>query len=161
MQRLLVRAYILEYHIFTNLRASMKLIGLDIGDQWTGIAISDALGIIASPYQTTQSKQLDTVLKSLLATEKISHGVVGYPITMKGVESDQTRKVVARKEELERTFPQIEWVLWDERLSSKQASAIKHAKTKEEKIKQHSWAAALILKSFLDHLAFKRGLSED
>lgn len=136
----------------------MKLIGLDIGDQWTGIALSDDLHIIATPHQTVASKILELTLKKLFATEKISHVVVGYPITMKGTESDQTRKIVAHKEQLALLFPAVEWVLWDERLSSKQANAIKHAKTKEEKLKQHSWAAALILKSYLDHLAFKKDL---
>lgn len=138
----------------------MKLLGLDIGDQWTGIAISDDLHIIASPHHTIASKHLESTLKKLFATEKISHVVVGYPVTMKGTESDQTRKVVAHKEELALLFPTTEWVLWDERLSSKQANAIKHAKTKEEKLKQHSWAAALILKSYLDHLAYKKDLEE-
>ncbi len=135
----------------------MKLLGLDIGDQWTGIAISDDLHIIASPYQTVASKYLESTLKKLFEAEKISHVVVGYPVTMKGTESDQTRKIVAHKQELEALFPEIVWVLWDERLTSRQANAIKHAKTKEEKLKQHSLAAALILKSYLDHLAFKKG----
>ncbi len=135
----------------------MKLIGLDIGDQWTGIAISDDLHIIASPHHTVASKYLEPTLKKLFETEKISHVVVGYPVTMKGTESDQTRKIVAHKQELEVLFPTVMWVLWDERLTSKQANAIKHAKTKEEKLKQHSLAAALILKSYLDHLAFKKG----
>ncbi|MGE0009329.1 MAG: Holliday junction resolvase RuvX [Candidatus Babeliales bacterium] len=137
----------------------MKLLGLDIGDQWTGIAISDDLHIIASPHHTVASKYLESTLTKLFGTEKIQTVVVGYPITMKGTESDQTRKVVAHKEELAQLFPFIEWVLWDERLSSKQANAIKHAKTKEEKLKQHSMAAALILKSYLDHLAYKKDLA--
>lgn len=138
----------------------MKLLGLDIGDQWTGIAISDDLHIIASPHQTVASKYLESTLKKLFETEKISHVVVGNPITMKGTESDQTRKVIAHKEQLALQFPAIEWVLWDERLTSRQADSIKQAKTKEEKLKQHSLAAALILKSYLDHLAYKKDLEE-
>jgi len=42
----------------------------------------------------------------------------------------------------------------DERLTSKQADQIKQAKTKEDKIKSHSIAAALILRSYWIRLRF-------
>jgi RNase H-fold protein (predicted Holliday junction resolvase) len=67
------------------------------------------------------------------------------------------------KNELEAAFKEIggatiTWMLWDERLSSKRASELnRSARTPEEKKKSHSVAAAFILQSYLDHLAFKRG----
>ncbi len=134
----------------------MKLIGLDVGDRWTGIALSDELHIIASPYETVDSDELEKKIAYLIDTQPISHIVVGYPITLRGTESDQTRKIRASKELWEKKFSTVEWVLWDERLTSKQAARLKQAKTKEQKLKQHSVAAALILKSYLDHLAFLR-----
>lgn len=146
---------------FFNLRdPNMKLLGLDIGDQWTGIAISDDLHIIASPLQTVATKILESTLKTVFAKERISHVVVGHPVTMKGTASDQTRKIVAYKEELEKKFHHIKWVLWDERLTSKQAASLKQAKTKEEKLKQHAVAAALILQSYLDHLSYTKDLEQ-
>jgi len=127
----------------------MKIAALDIGDVWTGTALSDALGIVAQPYKTAETKNLVNFLQDLFAKESIQIIVVGYPKTMRGTESEQTKKIVAHKEQLEQLFPEKTWVLWDERLSSKRAATIKRAKTKEEKIKSHSLAAASILETYL------------
>ena len=134
----------------------MKILGLDIGDVWTGTALSDALGITARPHKTAETNKLVQFLTDLFKQENINTVIVGYPKTMKGTESDQTKKVIAAKEMLEKTFPEKTWILWDERLSSQRANTLKQARTKEEKIQSHSIAAALILASYLDHLAFHR-----
>ncbi len=127
----------------------MKLIALDIGDVWTGTALSDAMGMFARPHQTVASKQLSTFLQTLFAHEPIQKIVIGHPRTMKGTASDQTKKVETAKEKLEKEFPDKLFILWDERLSSKRAEALKKAHTKEDKIKSHSIAAAFILESYL------------
>jgi len=130
----------------------MKVAALDTGDVWTGIALSDALKMLAKPYKTISSGELYTYIPTLLAAEKIDTIVIGYPKTMRGTESEQTKKIVALKEQLATRFPQVKWILWDERLSSKRADALKRAKTKEEKIQSHSVAAAFILQSYLGYL---------
>ncbi len=127
----------------------MKTLALDLGDAWVGTAISDELGITARPLQTVKPKELVDFLKKTIETETIGTVVVGYPKTMRGTESEQTKKIVAQKEELATQFPTIKWVLWDERLSSKQAANIKKTKTKEDKIASHSVAAAVILTGYL------------
>lgn len=134
-------------HNSTN---KMKIVGLDIGDEWIGIAISDALGFFAKPLKTVKPKELENAITQLLETEKISKIVVGYPKTMKGGESDQTKKVLEIKAHLEHKFTQVTWALWDERLSSKRAQTLKPAKTKEEKLHSHAVAAAFILSSYLE-----------
>lgn len=134
----------------------MKILSLDIGDAWTGTAISDALGMTARPYKTAATDKLHSFLLDLFKQENISTVIVGHPKTMKGTESDQTKKVVLEKELLEKAFPDKTWILWDERLSSKRAGSLKHARSKEEKIQSHSLAAAFILSSYLDYLAFHR-----
>lgn len=136
----------------------MKLLGLDIGDRWTGVAISDPLGMFARPYQTVETTQLPDFLQKTIKEESIQTIVVGYPKTLKDTESEQTKKITLAVEQLKKTFPNVKWQLWDERLTSKQAEKIKKSRTKEEKRKSHSIAAALILGSYLDHLAFKKSL---
>lgn len=131
----------------------MKIIGLDIGDVWIGIAISDALGMFARPYKTVRSHELDTTLKQLFATEPIEAVVIGYPKTMRGTISEQTKKVEQEKERLTLLFPNKTFILWDERLSSKRANTLKQAKTPEQKQQSHAIAAAFILSSYLE---FKR-----
>ena len=103
----------------------MKIMALDLGDAWVGTALTDPLRFFAKPYKTIASVQLKTFLEETLSKENISIVVVGYPKTMQGTESNQTRIAVSTKEKLEQQFPQLKWVLWDERLSSKQARSLK------------------------------------
>lgn len=140
----------------------MKILALDLGDKWVGSAISDPLGITCKPLKTVQLNELRPFLKETLGVQPISTVVVGYPKTFSGTESDQTKKIVKLKEELELefatvNFTAIKWILWDERLSSKRALEIQSGKyDPESKRQNHSLAAAFILQSYLDHLAFSR-----
>jgi putative Holliday junction resolvase len=140
----------------------MKIIGLDLGDQWTGVAISDSLGFFARPLQTVTTADLDPALAELIEKERVNTIIVGLPRTMKGTQSEQTNKVISHADQLKKKFPQITWIMWDERLSSKRAQAVKPSRTKEEKLQSHAIAAAFILQSYLDHLSVvKRQNSED
>lgn len=130
----------------------MKILSLDLGDQWTGSAISDYMEILASPYKTVETKNLESFLEETIKKEKIETIIIGYPKTMKGTLSEQTKKTIIVKENLEKKFNMVDWILWDERLTSKMASKIKKTKNKEGKLKLHSIAAALILESYLDYL---------
>lgn len=132
---------------------NMKIAALDLGDVWTGTAISDDLGITARPYETIKTEVITTFLKNFIAQEQIDTIVVGYPKTMSGTESQQTKKIIAQKELLQEEFPTVTWVLWDERLSSKQAAHVKKNKSKQDKIASHSVAAALILTGYLLYLS--------
>lgn len=127
----------------------MKILALDIGDVWTGTALSDALALFAKPYQTAETNTLVSFLSELFKKEIIQTIIIGHPRTMKGTSSDQTKKVEEAKVKLEKEFPDKTFLLWDERLSSKRADTLKKAVTKEEKIKSHSIAAAFILESYL------------
>jgi len=139
----------------------MRILALDIGDRWTGSAISDPLGILSRPYETVKTGDLVSFLKAVIEKERIGMVVVGLPTTMRGTESDQTKKVQAQVEGLRQLFTNVEWKLWDERLTSKQASGIQSAKTKEEKIRSHSLAAALILRFYLDYKRMQEDFSRD
>lgn len=136
----------------------MKCVGLDIGDVWTGIALSDALQMFARPYTTAHTTELIPALVDLFKKEQIAMVVVGYPKTMKGTISDQTKSVQTMFDQLQILFPNAQWVLWDERLSSRRAEHLKKAQTKEDKIASHAVAAAFILGSYLDHQAFMRNI---
>lgn len=131
-----------------------KILALDPGDQHIGTAISDELQMLAEPYQTINPSELKDFLTKLLSIESISTVVIGYPKTMRGTISGQTQKSIDLKNELENIFTQVEFILWDERLSSKQAGQIKPAKNKSDRLHQHSIAAAIILQTFLDRTLF-------
>ena len=129
----------------------MKILALDIGDVWVGSALSDPLGITCKPYKTIKFPELKNFLKQIIIDENIKTIVIGYPKTLKGKESEQTKKIVLVKNKLEQDYKAVEWILWDERLSSKRAKEILG---KKEKQSEHSIAAAFILQSYLDYKAF-------
>lgn len=134
----------------------MRIIALDIGDVWTGVAISDFAGITARPLVTLSSIHLIEQLEEIIKKEKVTEMIIGYPQTTRGTESDQTRKVHATADEIKKAFPLLTCSMLDERFSSQQAALInkKKIKTKEDKNKEHAVAAAILLKSYLDHLYF-------
>ncbi len=135
----------------------MKIIALDLGDQWVGTAITDASRILARPLKTVPLKELYTFLKELFSNESISTIVVGYPQTLRGTESEQTKKILSLKKELELEFFDKKWELYDERLTSKQAQGLGK---KGEKLEIHSKAAALILEGYLMRLQFQNDLNK-
>lgn len=139
----------------------MKIIALDIGDVWTGCAISDELQLVARPFQTVETSKLVNFLEPLIVQGTVGVIVVGHPRTMRGTSSDQTKKVERIKQDLEARFPGVQWLFWDERLSSKRAEQLKKARTKEEKIHSHSIAAAFILESYLVFRSMARAAHED
>lgn len=134
-----------------------KIIALDLGDQWVGIALSDASCLIARPLTTVTLSELVSFLKKLLTDERIQTIVVGYPKTMSGGESEQTKKIIAQKETLEKEFESTPFILWDERLSSQRAQTLKPQKSKEEKLRSHARAAAFILDSYITYLQTQKG----
>lgn len=130
-----------------------KIVALDLGDRWVGTAITDASQSLVRPYKTIQKEELDAFLIKTIQEEEVKTIVIGYPLTMSGVKSDQTLKIVAEKEELEKKFPDIKFVLWDERLSSKRAQELSPGHhSRQEKHKEHSRAAAFILDSYITSL---------
>ena len=134
----------------------MRIAALDLGDVWVGIALSDPLHMLARPYKTVKLPELVAAIQELISKEQVSQIVVGEPNTMRGTASEQTIKIREQLTALQTQFPAIAWHLWDERLTSKQASTIQRGGSKEEKQRQHSVAAALILRTYLDHLAWKK-----
>lgn len=139
----------------------MKIIALDIGDKWTGVALSDPLGILARPYATSKTSELICFLENIFIKESISTVVVGLPTTLRGTQSEQTKKIIATTQELEKLFPSIAWKLWDERFTSKQAARIKPTKSKTDKLESHAIAAALILSGYLEFQRFHAEQNDD
>lgn len=134
----------------------MKIVALDVGDRWTGIAISDSLGMFARPYKTVNTIVLPEELTIIIAAEGIEIIIVGLPKTLRGTESEQTLKITTYAETLKNRFPNVTWIFWDERMTSKQAASLKKIKNKEDKLQSHAIAAALVLGSYLDYLEFQK-----
>jgi len=141
----------------------MKILALDIGDVWVGIAMSDAAGITCRPHSTVKFNELENKMIELLHQEDIESVVVGHPVTIKGESSEQTKRIEKNFEDLKNKFKEVDgnkinWILWDERFSTKRATLIMRDKSEKirskESTKEHAIAAAFILQSYLDNKAF-------
>jgi len=137
-----------------------RLLGLDIGEKRIGVAISDELGMIASPLVTINATG-DVVgeMQALVAKYAIPLIVVGLPVGLSGREGPQAKKVRAIADALAADLG-IEIVYSDERLSSTVAEAALISQgTRRDKRKQQidSMAAAVILQGYLDTQRWKSG----
>lgn len=124
------------------------ILGIDLGKKTTGLAISS--GELASPYTTiTHNSTNDAINKisKICKEESIDKIVIGY------VEGKIKKYFEHFAQKLKLHNPQIEVVLWDETLTSRQAteSMIKLDIPKNKRHqKEHEVAASLILQSYLD-----------
>ncbi|MCJ7576530.1 MAG: Holliday junction resolvase RuvX [Dehalococcoidia bacterium] len=111
----------------------MRSLGLDVGDRRTGVAISDAQGILATPLTVLGSVDEGVLMEGILTLveqHKVECIVIGLPRRLSGDLGKQAGKVTAFAEKLsclakERSLNQLDIQLWDERLSTKAAERLK------------------------------------
>ena len=138
------------------------ILGLDIGDARTGVAISDELGIAAHPLCTIHRKSRKAVLaelQELVTAHKVERIVVGLPLQLDGETGTQARKVKRFAERLEQQV-NLPIVFWDESFTTFEASRIlRGTKKRRRKRKQviDQVAAVLILEGYLEELRNSRG----
>lgn len=136
----------------------MRYLGLDLGDRSLGLAISDPLGIIASPLKTLfyegDYNELLEELTSILNDKKIDAFILGLPKNMNNSEGPRAEKSREFKAFLEENL-KVRVILEDERLSTKGAEKaliegdVSRSKRKE---KIDSVAASIILQNYLNRI---------
>jgi putative Holliday junction resolvase len=131
-----------------------KIVAIDFGLKRTGIAITDASNIIASPLTTVDSIHLMTFLIDLVKKENVTTIVMGDPKRLNNEATHITENVYLLKEALQRQFPGLKIVMVDERFTSKMAfqSMIDNGmkkKQRQEKGLIDQISAAIILQSYL------------
>ncbi len=132
-----------------------KILSLDLGTKRIGVAVSDALGMLAHPFDVWKWKSIEYLLEQLKTTIKqhnIKKLVVGVPWTMKGTASQKTEEVFEIINSLEESLD-IPVIKIDERLTSKMAQdslKIMGKKPSRNKSKIDQLAAVIILQSYLD-----------
>ncbi len=101
----------------------MRYLGLDLGTKTLGLATSDKLGIIASPYKLIRYQNIDFLIAELLEViknEKIDELVLGLPKNMDGSLGYAAQRSLDFKELLEKKCD-LKIHLIDERLSTVEA----------------------------------------
>lgn len=132
-----------------------RIIGLDIGTKWVGVARTDLLKTVANPVNTFHVDDVFENLKSLIKDEKVEKIVVGWPLTPEGEEGRAIKMVRDFLEDLVKAFPDMEIDKMDERYTTKEAvramdeaNVPKMEQRNSDRLNQA--AAAIILQKYLE-----------
>lgn len=135
--------------------ATERLLGLDVGDKYIGIAVSDPLGITAQGYRTWKRGTRDDDLAfftDVVEQFNVTTLVSGLPKDMEGNETTQARKTRNFCQFLKKRL-NLEVVYIDERLTSKASERVLiEGGVRREKRKEYidTLAAQMILQVYLD-----------
>lgn len=138
----------------------MRVLGIDFGAKRVGLALSDASGLLASPWKAVEggkplaaAARLAAVAADLAREDDgLAAIVVGLPRRLDGSDNDQTPIVRVFAAELAR-LAGLPVMLQDERLSSHEADsrlAQRERDWRKRKAKIDAAAAAIILQDYLD-----------
>ena len=134
-----------------------RILGLDVGDKYIGIAVSDLLGITAQGVSTLKRKKLDEdleQLKNIVKEYDVRQIVIGLPKNMDGSIGLQGNKVMNFGNYLKKRLD-CKIIFWDERLTTKIAENILiEGNVRREKRKSFidKIAAQSILQNYMDSL---------
>lgn len=124
----------------------MKILGIDYGAKWIGLAISDDERQLAFAYKTLENNQkIFPILNEIVKKEEIYKIVIGLPLNKKMNPTRQTAETEKWAEELIKKV-EVPIDFENEIFTSKAANKL-GAKN------QHAAAAAIFLQSYLDFKA--------
>lgn len=137
--------------------------GLDVGDSRIGVALSDPLGIMATPFLIIdRSDEQQTIAKiaAIIAEKEVAMVIAGLPLNMDGSHGSQAEKTESFIAALAGHL-QVPIEYRDERLSTVNARELIQSVRKTGRgTRYDAAAAALILQSYLDEAARRSGLPE-
>ncbi|HEU4753676.1 MAG TPA: Holliday junction resolvase RuvX [Armatimonadota bacterium] len=137
---------------------------LDVGEKTVGIAVSDPLGITASPRETLRrdGSELGSLAR-LVREEEVGEVVVGLPISLNGTLGPSAQSVLQFVEQL-RAALTVPVETCDERLTTAEAEKMLIAadtrRSKRRKVVDQI-AATLILQSYLRRREMTRSPAEE
>jgi putative Holliday junction resolvase len=139
------------------LAGGRRLLGLDVGTKTVGLALSDALGVAATPLETVRRGKFArdaATLARLIEQRQVGGLVIGLPISLDGTEGPRCQSVRQFAANLLAVIDRPT-AFWDERLSTAAVTRVMieadlSRKRRGELVDKA--AAAYILQGALDHL---------
>ena len=138
----------------------MRLLGLDYGEKYVGVAVSDELGLTGQPLESIQRKDAGKLRKTYARIEEIVKEydvekiIVGLPKNMDDTEGSSAGICREFAENVGRRTG-LPVILWDERLSSVSAGRILEengVRREDRKESIDKIAASIILQNYLDRM---------
>ena len=142
--------------------AGVRVLGVDYGEKRIGLALSDATGLLASPWKTmandadvgAAAQRIALEVNALLAeSDGLDAVVIGLPRRLSGEPNDQTPRV-QKLAQLVASLVAVPVALQDERLTSHAADELlaqRERDWRKRKLLLDAMAAALILQDYLDN----------
>ena len=133
----------------------MILLGIDYGAQRTGVAVSDPMGILASPVGVLHGSSLKKITAEIAAIAKERRAekiILGLPLRTDGTRGDKAQ-ACEHFAQLLREVCGLPVELWDERFTTVEAHRALHASGKRAKAHKQvvdAVAAVILLQSYLD-----------
>jgi putative Holliday junction resolvase len=140
----------------------VRALGIDYGERRIGLALSDATGLLASPWKKmthdanpgAAARRLADEVRQLQAEDSgLAAVVIGLPRRLNGEANDQTARV-QKFAQLLASEISVPITLQDERLTSHEADQILAQRQRDWRLRKaqlDAMAAALILQDYLDH----------
>tara|TARA_B100000780_G_scaffold260400_1_gene212114 strand:+ start:18292 stop:18702 length:411 start_codon:yes stop_codon:yes gene_type:complete len=134
-----------------------KFIGIDFGLKRIGVAITDELNIIASPYDTVETNNIYIFLKELLGNENIKKLIIGNPINLDNSLNPISKEISDFTKSFSSLYSDVEIIHIDERFTSKMAKRAILAsgvnkKRRQDKKLVDKISATIILQTYLNQL---------
>lgn len=132
-----------------------RILGLDYGQKRIGLALSDEVGLTATPLTTiTRTNRRDDIrrLRQICQTHKVARIVVGHPLHITGEISAMAQEAEKFAARIRKALG-IQVELQDERLTTWEAEEMSKSARKRKRAPLDDVAAAILLRDYLEHHA--------
>lgn len=132
----------------------MRILGIDYGSTRVGLALSDEIGMLATPLETVEQAACLARIREVIRTKQVQRIVIGLPRNMDGSEGPATQRV---REFIRALTAEtgLEVIAWDERLTTRFVERMlieADVSRKKRKTVIDKLAAQQILQAYLDAL---------
>jgi len=134
----------------------MRLLGIDYGEKYIGIAVTDELSIAAHPLTTVicDKTEFDRI-KELIKKHEVNKIIIGLPKNMDGSSGKSVDRVLVFADELKKVMCDVPIEFIDERLTTREAEERLiglGVSRKKKKSKINQLSACIILESYMSRL---------
>lgn len=144
-----------------------RILSIDFGKKRTGIAVTDPAQIIANGLTTIETHHLLSFLTDYTKKEQVERILVGLPVQLNGLPSENQARVRQFVKKLTEKLPQIPVEYYDERFTSALAhqaildGGIRKKQRRTDKGLVDEVSACIILQSYMEQCRFKRSLHHE
>ncbi|MCD6384575.1 Holliday junction resolvase RuvX, partial [Candidatus Sumerlaeota bacterium] len=106
---------------------AQRILAIDVGSVRVGLALSDELLLTAQPLDVLPrrpQKKLIQQIKEIVKKNNVGTVVVGLPLNLKGEETLSTTDARQFAERLKRNLPDVQIILWDERMTTSASESL-------------------------------------